>query len=642
MGNTNNNDDKNQNDPFNFFKLSSEPPKKNGKKPKISIWPILIVFFLISSFVNVLLLAKTDKTIDFSAFRQMVLDGQILRVEITDTYFYGYPYKEQNTDNENFSSSLFESRGKKSAPYKTAAILTEDFLTLLNEKNVDYKFEPRQNNFILDFLLNWILPFGFIFIMWRFLFNKMGGGLGGSIFSAGQSRSKAVDEGQVSTRFSDVAGVDEAKEELVEVVDFLKSPKKYTDIGGKIPKGVLLVGPPGTGKTLLARAVAGEAGVPFFRISGSDFVEMFVGVGASRVRDLFKQAREKAPCIVFIDELDAIGKSRVNNLGGNDEREQTLNQLLVEMDGFAGKEGIIIIAATNRPDILDPALTRPGRFDRKIVVNVPTLKARDEILKVHARNKPISEDVSLLEVAKITPGFTPADLENLLNEAALLAAREDLDKIEMRHIKEATFRVVVGPEKKSNVMTEKDKRLTAIHETGHAIAVKVASSTDTVDRVSIIPAGYAGGYTAHKPSEDKTYATEKQMIENIIVALGGRAAEELCLGEVSTGASSDLKSANGIAHNMVTKYGMSKKLTNMVFDNEGNEVFIGRSFGSTRNYSEDTAAIIDEEVKTIIDSAYTKVKEILTENMDKLNRIADVLMEKEKIEGEEFEALMAE
>ncbi|MBE7056463.1 MAG: ATP-dependent zinc metalloprotease FtsH [Ruminococcaceae bacterium] len=506
-------------------------------------------------------------------------------------------------------------------------------------KTFDYVADITEVPFIVT-LIPYILMAGIVIFFILFMMGQSQGA-NAKVMNFGKSRARLYTTSKI--KFADVAGADEEKEEMAELVSFLKNPKKYADMGARIPKGVLMVGPPGTGKTYLAKAVAGEAEVPFFAISGSDFVEMYVGVGAARVRDLFEQAKKNAPCLIFIDEIDAVGRHRGSGLGGgHDEREQTLNQLLVEMDGFAGKEGIIIIAATNRPDILDPALTRPGRFDRKIVVNVPTLKARDEILKVHARNKPISEDVSLLEVAKITPGFTPADLENLLNEAALLAAREDLDKIEMRHIKEATFRVVVGPEKKSNVMTEKDKRLTAIHETGHAIAVKVASSTDTVDRVSIIPAGYAGGYTAHKPSEDKTYATEKQMIENIIVALGGRAAEELCLGEVSTGASSDLKSANGIAHNMVTKYGMSKKLTNMVFDNEGNEVFIGRSFGSTRNYSEDTAAIIDEEVKTIIDSAYTKVKEILTENMDKLNRIADVLMEKEKIEGEEFEALMAE
>lgn len=509
----------------------------------------------------------------------------------------------------------------------------------LQGKTFDYTADIIEVPFVIQ-----IIPYILVGVLVLFLIFFMIGqsqGANAKVMNFGKSRARLYTTSKI--RFSDVAGADEEKEEMDELVSFLKNPKKYADLGARIPKGVLMVGPPGTGKTYLAKAVAGEAGVPFFAISGSDFVEMYVGVGASRVRDLFEQAKKNAPCLIFIDEIDAVGRHRGSGLGGgHDEREQTLNQLLVEMDGFAGKEGIIIIAATNRPDILDPALTRPGRFDRKIVVNVPTLKAREEILKVHARNKPISENVSLAEVAKITSGFTPADLENLLNEAALLAAREDMNVIEMRHIKEATFRVIVGPEKKSHIMTEKAKRLTAIHETGHAIAVKCASTTDKVDRVSIIPAGYAGGYTAHKPEEDETYVTQNQLLERIIIALGGRAAEELCLNEVSTGASSDLKSANSIAHSMVTKYGMSDKLTNMVFDNEGNEVFIGRNLGSTRNYSEDTASVIDAEVKEIIDSAYTKVKYILTQNMDKLNRIADVLMEKEKIEGEEFEALMAE
>ncbi len=551
--------------------------------------------------------------------------------------------KKISVDGNTALIELKEMINKKSV-YQVKFYSSEVFETLMVDaqkagSEFDYVAEITEVPFIVT-IIPYILLGGLVLI---FIFFMVGQSQGGNakVMNFGKSRARLYTTSKI--RFADVAGADEEKEEMAELVSFLKNPKKYADMGARIPKGVLMVGPPGTGKTYLAKAVAGEAEVPFFAISGSDFVEMYVGVGAARVRDLFEQAKKNAPCLIFIDEIDAVGRHRGSGLGGgHDEREQTLNQLLVEMDGFAGKEGIIIIAATNRPDILDPALTRPGRFDRKIVVNVPTLKAREAILSVHARNKPLAGDVELAEVAKITPGFTPADLENLLNEAALLAARENCIEIEMRHIKEATFRVIIGPEKKSNVMTEKDKRLTAIHETGHAIAVKVASSTDKVDRVSIIPAGYAGGYTAHKPDEDKTYATKNQMIENIIVALGGRAAEELCLGEISTGASGDLKSANGIAHNMITKYGMSEKLSNLIFDNESNEVFIGRSFGSTRNYSEDTAAIIDEEVKKIIDGAYTRVKEILTENMDKLNRIADVLMEKEKIEGEEFEALMAE
>ncbi len=403
-----------------------------------------------------------------------------------------------------------------------------------------------------------------------------------------------------------------------------------------------MVGPPGTGKTLLAKAVSGEAGVPFFSISGSDFVEMFVGVGASRVRDLFEQAKKNSPCIIFIDEIDAVGRHRGAGLGGgHDEREQTLNQLLVEMDGFGVNEGVIILAATNRPDILDPALLRPGRFDRRVVVGLPDIKGREEILRVHARGKPLSEDVRLDELAKSTPGFTGADLENLLNEAALLAARAEKTKISMEEIKEAVFKVVVGPEKKSRVMTDKEKKLTAYHEAGHAMAVKYVSTTDRVDRISIIPSGMAGGFTAYKPDEDKNYDTKSHLLENIIVALGGRAAEQLVLGEISTGAYQDLKKANGIARSMITKYGMSENLGNLVFGNESDEVFIGRDFAQARNYSEEIAAQIDREVKHIIDSCYDRIMKILKENINKLHAVANTLIEKEKIDGHEFEELIS-
>ena len=533
-----------------------------------------------------------------------------------------------------------DGKAKYQVKFYSQEVLEELVIKAQNEgKSFEYTANIKELPFIVT-IIPYILLAALVIIFIFFLVGQSQGG-NARVMNFGKSRARLYTSSKI--KFNDVAGADEEKEEMAELVSFLKDPKRYADLGARIPKGVLMVGPPGTGKTYLAKAVAGEAGVPFFSISGSDFVEMYVGVGASRVRDLFEQAKKHAPCIIFIDEIDAVGRHRGAGLGGgHDEREQTLNQLLVEMDGFAGKEGIIIIAATNRPDILDPALTRPGRFDRKIVVNIPALKAREEILKVHAKNKPLAPDVSLEEVAKITPGFTPADLENLLNEAALLSARDSLTEIGMKQIKEATFRVIIGPEKKSRVMSEKDKRLTAIHETGHAIAVKCVSTTDSVDRVSIIPAGYAGGYTAHKPNDDDSYVTKNHLIESIIISLGGRAAEELCLKEISTGASSDLKQANSIAHSMVAKYGMSDKLPNMVFDEESNEVFIGRDFGHTRSYSEDTAALIDEEVKHIIDNAYTKVKTILTENMSKLLHIADVLMEKEKIEGEEFEALMAE
>lgn len=464
-------------------------------------------------------------------------------------------------------------------------------------------------------------------------------GDGKSAMNFGKSKAKLNDPSKNSITFADVAGADEEKEELSEVVDFLKSPKKYSDLGAKIPRGILLFGSPGTGKTLLAKAVAGEAGVPFFSISGSDFVEMFVGVGASRVRDLFDNAKKNAPCIIFIDEIDAVGRHRGAGMGGgHDEREQTLNQLLVEMDGFGPNEGVIVIAATNRMDILDPALLRPGRFDRRVVVMRPDIKGREAILHVHAKNKPLAKDVDLHEIAKITPGFTGADLANLLNEAALFAARHDAKEITYHDISEAVFKVMIGPEKKSRIINEKEKKLTAYHEAGHAIILRSVSDTDKVERVSIIPAGGAGGYTAHKPDEDVYYTTQQQLLNNVMIALAGRAAEEVILGEISTGASSDLQSCNGIARDMIMKYGMSNKLGNMVFGSD-EEVFLGKDFGHVKNYSERVAALIDEEVQDTIDSSYKKVISILNEKIDILHNVANRLLEKEKIEGPEFESI---
>ena len=442
--------------------------------------------------------------------------------------------------------------------------------------------------------------------------------------------------------FQDVAGIDEAKEELQEIIDFLVDPKKFTKLGGRIPKGVLLVGPPGTGKTLLARAIAGEANVPFFTISGSDFVEMFVGVGASRVRDLFTQAKKNAPCIIFIDEIDAVGRHRGAGLGGgHDEREQTLNQLLVEMDGFGPNEGVIILAATNRPDILDNALLRPGRFDRRIVVMRPDLKGREAILHVHAKDKPLADDVDLGEIAKITPGFTGADLANLLNEAALLAARRNDEKVHYSDIAEAVFKVTIGPEKKSRVINPEEKKLTAYHESGHAIVLREVSTTDRVERVSIIPAGGAGGYTAFKPSEDIYFKTRTQLTAEIKMALGGRAAEALVFEEISTGAGADLKEVNRIARAMVTKYGMSGRLGNVVTGDE-DEVFIGRDYGHVRNHSEALQAAIDEEIAGILDQAYSDAKQILASNRVLLDQLASRLLDKEKIESAEFEAIYQE
>jgi cell division protease FtsH len=493
-------------------------------------------------------------------------------------------------------------------------------------------------------LIDWFYIISIVFVIFFvFMFYRQmsqGGAGANKAMQFGKSRAKLAVDGKQKVTFADVAGLDEVKEELEEIVEFLKSPKKFIDIGARIPKGVLLVGAPGTGKTYLAKAVSGEAGVPFYSISGSDFVEMFVGVGASRVRDLFDQAKKTAPCIVFIDEIDAVGRHRGAGLGGgHDEREQTLNQLLVEMDGFGLNEGVIILAATNRPDILDPALLRPGRFDRRVTVGMPDIKGREEILRVHSRGKPLGDDIKLDEVAKNTAGFTGADLENLLNEAAILAARKNKKFINMEDVQQAIFKVIVGPERKSAIMSERDKKLTAFHEAGHAIAVRMISTTDKVNRVSIIPAGQAGGYTAHRPDEDKNYMTRNQLLEIIKISLAGMAAEDIVFDDVSTGASSDLKTANAVARNMVTRYGMSRKLGKMSFGVDDEEIFIGRDYGHIRNYSESMAAEIDGEVKSIIDECFGTTLKLLKENIAILERVAKALLEKERLEGEEFEAI---
>ncbi len=502
-------------------------------------------------------------------------------------------------------------------------------------ESYDYK-EPANYDFIMTIILIVLMLAGIIFFVWMNFSRSQSDGK--SAMNFGRSKAKLHDPSKNKVTFADVAGADEEKEDLSEVVDFLKNPRKYSELGAKIPRGILLFGAPGTGKTLLAKAVAGEAGVPFFSISGSDFVEMFVGVGASRVRDLFDNAKKNAPSIVFIDEIDAVGRHRGAGMGGgHDEREQTLNQLLVEMDGFGPNEGVIVIAATNRVDILDPALLRPGRFDRRVAVMRPDIKGREEILKVHAKNKPLESGVSLNEVAKSTQGYTGADLANLLNEAALLAARRNAKKISYNDISEAFFKLMVGPEKKSRIVTEKAKKLTAFHEAGHAIVLKSISETDKVERVSIIPAGGAGGYTAHKPNEDVYYTTKKQLIDEIMVSLGGRAAEQIILGEISTGASSDLQTANSVARSMITRYGMSEKLTNMIFGTDDDEVFLGKSYGHVQNYSDQYASVIDDEVKQIIEKAYNDVIDLLNEKMVILNAVANRLLEKEKIEGPEFE-----
>ncbi len=487
-----------------------------------------------------------------------------------------------------------------------------------------------------------IAPLGLLIIFFLFMFLSMGGRQsGGSTMSFGKSRARVVSQSDKNKiTFNDVAGVDEEKQELQEIVDFLKNPKKFTDMGARIPKGVLLVGHPGTGKTLLAKAVAGEAGVPFFIISGSDFVEMFVGVGASRVRDLFEQAKKNAPCIIFIDEIDAVGRQRGAGLGGgHDEREQTLNQLLVEMDGFAINEGVIVMAATNRPDVLDKALLRPGRFDRQIVVSQPDVKAREQILEVHARKKKLASDVDLKIIAKNTSGFSGADLENVLNEAALLAARYNQPEITMKNVEDAMVKVTMGPEKKSRVRSEKENRLVAYHEAGHAVVSRFLPTQDAVHQISIVPRGMAGGYTMYRPTEDKSFMSKSEMIENIISLLGGRVAEAIILDDISTGASNDIERATKIARAMVTKYGMSDKIGAVMYGANQEEVFLGRDIAQSKEYSEETAGLIDEEVKKIIDNSYKNAEQILRANIDKLHAVAQVLLEKEKIDGDEFDAI---
>lgn len=495
-------------------------------------------------------------------------------------------------------------------------------------------------------ILGLITPFGLLIIFFVFWFMMMSTGPqgGNKTMSFGKSKARLINAGEKNRiTFDDVAGVDEEKEELQEIVEFLKNPKKFTDMGARIPKGVLLVGQPGTGKTLLAKAVAGEAGVPFYIISGSDFVEMFVGVGASRVRDLFEQAKKTAPCIIFIDEIDAVGRQRGAGLGGgHDEREQTLNQLLVEMDGFSDNEGVIILAATNRPDVLDKALLRAGRFDRQIVVSSPDVKAREQILEVHARKKKLSDDVDLKVIAKNTSGFAGADLENVLNEAALLAARRNFKEIGMKEIEDAMVKVTMGPEKKTRVRSEKENRLVAYHEAGHAVVSRYLPTQDPVHQISIVPRGMAGGYTMYRPSEDKSFMSKTEMEENIVSLLGGRVAESLILNDISTGASNDIERASQIARNMVTKYGMSDRVGTIMFGGGQGEVFLGRDFAQTKDYSEETAGIIDEEVKKIVDKAYNRARDILTEHVDKLHTVAGVLLEKEKIEGEEFDRIFSE
>lgn len=599
---------------------------KNGIK-SLAVWLIFLIIFI------VLISSIMDNSSNKLAYSELLADmekGTVTSIEIQD----------------GGEKALVELEGD-SVPKEVNIPDINSFMTYAQEilKTNSYTLTERPESVFMKGLYL-IIPFGIIVIVLLFglLLINPGNQGGNKTMSFGKSKARMTNGAEkTKVTFNDVAGVDEEKEELEEIVEFLKTPKKFTDMGARIPKGVLLVGQPGTGKTLLAKAVAGEAGVPFFSISGSEFVEMFVGVGASRVRDLFDQAKKNAPSIIFIDEIDAVGRQRGAGLGGgHDEREQTLNQLLVEMDGFGTNEGVIVLAATNRPDVLDKALLRPGRFDRQIVVSAPDVKAREQILEVHARKKKLAEDVDLKTVARNTSGFAGADLENILNEAALLAARRNLDCIGMKEIEDAMVKVTMGPEKKTRVRSEKENKLVAYHEAGHAVVSRYLPTQDKVHQISIVPRGMAGGYTMYRPAEDKSFRSKTEMEESIVSLLGGRVAEKLILDDISTGASNDIERATAISRAMVTKYGMSERLGTITFGADQEEVFLGRDLAHAKEYSEETAAIIDEEVKKIVDAGYEKAINILSEHVDKLHAVAKVLLEKEKIDGDEFDKIFAD
>ncbi|MEE0866410.1 MAG: ATP-dependent zinc metalloprotease FtsH [Clostridia bacterium] len=600
---------------------------KNGIKT-LAMWLIIGVIFIV---VLSSIIENSDSKLKYSELIANINSGKVESIQI-------------EADGKTATVQLKDSKIKKEVNIPDTQSFMEFVEEFIKEEETGISLEEKSQSIFVT-ILSLLTPFGLLIIFFIFWFFMMGGANAGNpgskTMSFGKSKARMMtpaDKNKVS--FEDVAGVDEEKEELEEIVQFLKNPKKFTDMGARIPKGVLLVGQPGTGKTLLAKAVAGEAGVPFFIISGSDFVEMFVGVGASRVRDLFEQAKKNSPCIIFIDEIDAVGRQRGAGLGGgHDEREQTLNQLLVEMDGFAPNEGVIVLAATNRPDVLDKALLRAGRFDRQIMVGLPDVKAREQILEVHARKKKLSDDIDLKVVAKNTSGFAGADLENVLNEAALLAARRNLTEIGMKEIEDAMVKVTMGPEKKTKVRSEKENKLVSYHEAGHAVVSHYLPTQDPVHEISIVPRGMAGGYTMYRPTEDKNFVSKTEMEENIVSLLGGRMAEELVIGDISTGASNDIERATVIARNMVTKYGMSEKLGTITLGKDQDEVFLGRDLAHAKTYSEETASTIDGEIKRIIDTGYNRAKQILTEHTDKLHAVAEVLLEKEKITSDEFEEI---
>lgn len=589
-----------------------------------------LIFIIIILFINFFdtIQASKDK-ISYTNLITMIQSGKIKEITISDMTGVA-TITGKTIDNKKFETNFWTS----------ALIDTVQPMISEGKLNVNFNTKTASTTWIS------IIPVFLIVILlivFFFMLTQQTQGGGNRVMSFGKSKAKLHPDDKKQITFLDVAGADEEKEELGEIVEFLKSPRRFIELGARIPKGVLLVGPPGTGKTYLAKAVSGEAGVPFYSISGSDFVEMFVGVGASRVRDLFEQAKKTAPCIIFIDEIDAVGRQRGAGLGGgHDEREQTLNQLLVEMDGFSMNEGVIIIAATNRPDILDPALLRPGRFDRQIMVGIPDVKAREEIIKIHARNKPLAVDVELSVLAKTTPGFTPADLENVMNESALLAARKNKRKIDLLDIEEAVIRVIAGPEKKSKVVSEQDRKLTAYHEAGHAVIQKLLPNADPVHQISIIPRGRAGGYTISLPKQDKYYMSKSELEQEIVSLLGGRVAEKLVLNDISTGAKSDIERSTNIARKMITEYGMSDEFGPITFGTDHDEVFIGRDLARSRNYSEEVAALIDKEIRAVIDKGYNHAEQLLKDNISKLHAVAQALLEREKLDEKQFEQIFAQ
>mgnify|MGYP003870399327 CR=1 FL=1 len=618
---------------------NKKPGMPEGFQFRFSIGYVLITLIAVS-FFNYFLFRSDNTVVPYSMFKEKIRSGEIRRVEIDINYYTGYT--ESRTSEP---ASPLPVQAKPGVVYKTVPVSDPEFTKLMDEKGVVYSASPREGSAILSLLLNWVLPFAIMFFLWRTLMNRFMGS-NSNVLAFGQNRATVVAEGDIRTRFSDVAGVDEAKAELEEVVDFLKNPQKYTEIGGKIPKGVLLVGPPGTGKTLLARAVAGEANVPFFKMSGADFVEMFVGVGAARVRDLFKQAREKAPCIIFIDEIDALGKSRVAGIvGGNDEREQTLNQLLVEMDGFDSTSGLIILAATNRPDVLDPALLRPGRFDRQVLVDRPDINGREAILKIHTKTIKMDPSVDLSKIARSTPGFVGADLANVVNEAALLAVRAGRKKVTEADFHAAIEKVVAGLEKKNRMINPKEKQIVAVHETGHAITAAYTPGADPVRKISIVPRGFGAlGYTLQMPLEDRYLVTKDELLGQIDVLLGGRAAEELMFSTISTGAANDIARATDIARRMITDYGMSEKFRNVALTRQsaGLVGIQAPNPFAQKEYSEETQRYVDEEIASIVDARYRRVMELLTRKKDLLEKISTLLLEKEVIEEAEFAELTAD